>query len=319
MKHKIVELAQDVLSREPQRRPETDWIRKMVDRLAESEGIKSRAETDRMIFEKMYARTPKKTEITKIRYWRTGHHLPAGRGEALLFARVLGLDQAETDYFLQACMEKSDLLFETPPAPGDGQYFRYQERAKLMERMVSEYIASVPPARMFRLNIPYKNLGTYVRHLYCLDALGATAFAAKGCQKEPAVSHLSSSNYESEFLRTRKLLGEIPRRTMLRQIILLGIPYLNRRLADTRLEALGYLPLTEGHTSPQGALTDDLVIGFLKLYEDSCAGQEPLACRQWCFEQLSMLDRFLLENKKEDYRFMYFRILSTMAGDTDNA
>lgn len=318
MIHNITELAAEVLLREAQCRTETDWIQKMVDRLAEAEGLKSRAETDRIIFEKMYGRAPEKTESTKIRYWRTGHHLPAGRDEALLFAEALGLDRAEKDYFLQACMEKSDLLFETPPEPGDGQYSRYRERRELMETMISEYIAFLPPARMFGLNIPYKNLGAYVRHLYCMDALSATALAAKDCGREAALSHLSSSNYESEFLRTRKLLGEIPRRTMLRQIILLGIPYLNRRLTDMRLEALGYLPLTEGHTNPQGALTDDLVIGFLGLYEEACAGKEPLVCRQWCFEQLSILDRFLLEHGKEAYRFMYFRILATMADEKDS-
>lgn len=314
MKHKIILLAQKILSQEPERRHEADWIQRRFLRLAETEGTKGKAETDRMIFESMYGRTPKMTEITKIRYWRTGRHLPFGRGEALRFARALKLDRAETVYFLQACMEKSDLVFETPPRPGERLYSCYQERAGLMESMISEYLAFVPPARMSQMEIPYKNLGAYVRHLYCMDALSATAFAAEEWAKKLAGHHLSSGNYESEFLRTRKLLGEIPRRTMLRQILLLGIPYLNRPLVDKRLAAFGYLPLTEGHTSQQGALIDDLVIGFLNLYETSCRGQEPLACRQWCLEQLSILDRFFLEQGKEAYRFLYFRILSTMTG-----
>lgn len=103
---------------------------------------------------------------------------------------------------------------------------------------------------------------------------------------------------------------------MLRQIFLLGLPYMNRRLMDERLSRLGYLPLTEGHTSQKGALVDDLVIGLLKLYEDSCTGQDPLACRHWMFEQLSILDQYFLDRKKEEYRFLYFRILSTMDGYT---
>lgn len=314
MEHKVIQLARAVISQETGRRPEAEWIQRRVDRLAAAEEIKSRAEMDQLIYEKMYARAPKKTETTKIRYWRTGHHLPIRREEALVFAKVLQMDQQEINYFLQACMEKSDLIFEEPPEPEHVFYSQYKKRTMLMENMIAEYIAFVPPARMFQLDIPYENLDAYARHLYCIDALSATVFASGCHRKEIVENHLSSSNYESEFLRIRKLLGEIPRRTMLRQIFLLGIPYLNRRLVDERLCALGYLPLTEGHTSQRGALVDDLVIGLLKLYEDSCTGLDPLTCRHWIFEQLSILDQYLLDCKKEEYRFLYFRILSTMDG-----
>lgn len=314
MEHKVIQLARTVISREPGRRPEAEWIQKRVDRIADIEGIKSRAEMDQLIYEKMYARAPKKTETTKIRYWRTGHHLPIRREEALAFARVLQMDQEEINYFLQACMEKSDLVFEEPPEPEHGSYFQYIARTALMEDMISEYIAFVPPARMFQLDIPYENLSAYARHLYCIDALSSTAFASGSHRKEIVENHLSSSNYESEFLRIRRLLGEIPRRTMLRQIFLLGIPYLNCRIVDERLRALGYLPLTEGHTSQRGALVDDVVIGLLKLYEECCTGQDPLSCRHWLFEQLSILDQYFLDCQKEEYRFLYFRILETMDG-----
>ena len=101
---------------------------------------------------------------------------------------------------------------------------------------------------------------------------------------------------------------------ILRQIFIMGVPYLNRRLMDERLTGLGYLPLTEGHTSPKGALVDDLVIGFLKLYEESCTGQEPIVCRNWIMDQFGRLDRYLLEQGKDEYRFLYFRVLSMMIG-----
>lgn len=316
MEHDVIGLAETVISREPARRPEAKWIQQRVDRLADTQGIKSRAETDQLIYEKMYARAPKKTDTTKIRYWRTGYHLPAGREEALAFARVLKLNQSETTWFLQACMEKSDLVFEKVPGAECPFYSVYKERTALMEAMIFQYIEAVPPARMFQLGIPYEKLENYVRHLYCIDALNGTAFALGSSKKEIVKNHLSSSNYESEFLRTRRLLGEIPRRSMLRQIFLLSLPYLNRRLMDERLSRLGYLPLTKGHTSQRGALVDDLVIGLLKLYEASCTGQDPLTCRHWMFEQLSILDQYFLDRKKEEYRFLYFRILSTMDGYT---
>ena len=316
-KHKIIQLAQNIISRESKRRPETEWIQTQADRLAESEGIKSRMELDCLLYEKMYARVPKKTDAVKIRYWRTGHHLPSGREEALAFAKALQLNRQAETYLLQTCMEKSDVVFDTPPKTGDALYPLYGKRRQLMEEMLAEYIAQIPPARIIQMDIPYSNLPAYARHLYCIDALSATALFDDAHKAELAKNHLSSNNYESEFLRTRNLLGEIPRRTMLRQIILLGIPYLNRRLVDERLQELGYLSLTPGHTNQRGALVDDLVIELLALYEECCAGKDPLTCRHWLFEQLRILDQYLLANGKEDYRFMYFRTLSTMAGYGD--
>lgn len=182
-----------------------------------------------------------------------------------------------------------------------------------MENMISEYIAQVPPSRIVQLNIPYERLAAYARHLYCVDALSASAVCLQGRREQVEENHFSSMNYESEFLRVRRLLGEIPRRTMLRHVFLFGIPYLNRRIMDERLKGLGYLPLTEGHTSPGGAAVDDLVIKLLALYEECCTGQEPLKCRQWMFERLQALDRYLQNSGNEEYRFLYFRSLSTMA------
>lgn len=313
MDNKLITLAEEIISKEPKRRPEAAWIQTKVDILAASEGIKSKAEMDQLIYEKMYAAAPGKTGTTKIRYWRTGHHLPGSREEALMFTKVLQMNQEETLYFLQACMEKSDVVFENPPEPGEEAYFEYRKRTELMETMISEYIASIPPARMLQLDIPYDSLPWYARHLYCIDALSASIFGESPGLKEMAEHHVTSSNYEAEFLRIKRLLGEIPRRAILRQILIMGNPYLNRRLVDERLKTFGYLPLTEGHTSPKGALVDDLVIKFLNFYEEVCTGFTPLACRSWFLEQIGILDRYLLECDKE-YRVLYFRSLSNMIG-----
>lgn len=314
MENRIINLADQILSGEPKRRPEAEWLQGIADRMAEAEGFKSRSEMDRLIYEKMYGRAPKKNDTTKIRYWRTGRHLPASREEALMLARVLQMKPEEQTYFLQAYMEKSDRVFQEEPKPEDVSYGIYRSRRERMEEMVAEYIDAIPPARMLQLNIPYENLSAYARHLYCMDALNMTAFFEELRRKGGTERHLTSNNYEAEFLRIRRLLGEIPRRVILRQIIIMGIPYLNRRLVDEKLVGLGYLPLTEGHTSPKGALVDDLMIGFLKLYEEVCAGQDPLVCRSFIMEQLGRLDRYLLERGKEEYRLLYFRVLSTMIG-----
>lgn len=312
MKDRVMGLVEEVVSREPKRRPEAEWLQGLADRLAETEGIRSRGETDRLIFEKMYGRAPSQTETVKIRFWRTGRHLPVGREEAL------GMDAGEKVYFLQACMEKSDVVFQEPPGREDGRSALYQERTALMEGMIAEYIAQIPPARFIRLNIPYERLASYARHLYCMDAVCATRLRGSGDEGAKGLrDHFSSVNYESEFLRIRKLLGEIPRRTMLRHIFLLGLPYLNRRLLDERLGRLGYLPLTEGHTGTRGEQLDDLVIGLFRLYEEACDGREPLVCREWLFDMLSALDRYLQGTGREEYRFLYFRSLSAMVNDSE--
>ena len=315
MADKVKRLAESVFAREPKHRPEAQGIQRQAERMAQNHGISSRGETDRLIFEKMYARVPAQKDTVKIRYWRTGRHLPAGREEALLFAGALGMGQSETQYFLQVCMEKSDTIFEEPLNPEDERFCLYKGRTDLMEGMIAEYIAQVPPSRIIQLNIPYERLAAYARHLYCMDAVRATALYGEGDGKRNLKTHFSSVNYESEFLRMRKLLGEIPRRTMLRHIFLLGMPYLNRRLLDERLGMLGYLPLTEGHTGTRGELLDDMLIGFLKLYERDCAGCDPLACRGWLLDRLCGLDRYLRDAGKDEYRFLYFRGLTSMMGE----
>lgn len=359
MERKIIGLARQVIAREPRKRPESERIRQWALRLAETEGIGSMAELDQLIYMKMYGGIPVKSGALKIRYWRTGRHLPLDREEALSFACALGLDRDETLYLLQAVMEKSDRVFSgevsrpaaagmqesrgvplveecaaMPPdgacavVPPDGEYVvalpdracaalpsdeEYARRVGLMNELLEEYIAGVLPARMIQMNVPFERLGSFARHLFCVDALQASALSAALDGTAVIENHLSSGNYESEFLRICRLQGEIPRRTMLRHIFLMGLPYLNRRLADERLKAFGYLPLTDGHTSPDGALSDDLVIGLLNLYEAECDGKEPMECRKWMTEQLRALDTYLRDAGRDHYRFLHFRSLETMA------
>ncbi len=309
MERRIIALAREVIAREPKKRPEAERIREWASRLARAEGTGSLADLDRLIYTKMYGELPVRAGALKIRYWRTGHHIPRDREEALLFARALGLDEAETLYLLQTVMEKSDRIFSDGEWP-DAEYVR---RAERMEEMLREYIAGVPPARMIQLDIPYERLNGFARHLFCIDALQASALAAEASEAAVIENHMSSINYEAEFLRICRLQGEIPRRVMLRHIFLLGLPYLNRRLVDERLRELGYLPLTEGHTNPVGALADDLVIGILSLYESECSGKDPLECRSWLLEQLRALDLYLRDSGRDGYRFLCFRSLATMA------
>lgn len=184
MEDKMIALAREIVEREPKRRPEADQIQQRADDFARMEGIQSRAEADRLIFEKMYARAPQRTETTKIRYWRTGRHLPGSRAEALRFADVLRMNEEERRWFLQSYMEKSDVMWEKVPEENENSRAEYEKRTALMEEMISEYIASVPAHWMVHLGIAYESLTSHVRHLYCTDALNATAQTPRRPEKD---------------------------------------------------------------------------------------------------------------------------------------
>ncbi|MDE6621348.1 MAG: hypothetical protein K2K74_12845 [Lachnospiraceae bacterium] len=84
--------------------------------------------------------------------------------------------------------------------------------------------------------------------------------------------HFLSVSYESELTKSFKLEGEIPRKTMLRHLLLLGMPFISHQVLNDGLMNLGYLPLTEGHTMITGEYLDVLLLFFLSLYEESCRG-----------------------------------------------
>ena len=308
MEYQIEHIVDTIIAREPPQRPEIDWLQQKVSRLAEAEGLSGRLEADRLIFERMYARVPQKSEAMKLRYWRTGRHLPARRDEIQLYAQALDLTPEETLFFLQSCLAKSDRIFTrehlTDPA--------CLSRRGRMEEMIFEYVDQVPPARMLQLDIPYSRLGGHVRHLYCLDALSTISHPSREGRTKKIEDHGSSSPYESEFLRQRELFGEIPRQTMLRHIILFSMPCLNRRIVDDRLRELGYLPLTEGHTTVRGALLDDLLLEVLDLYQKTCFGRDPLACRRWLLDLFRHVDQYLTDLRRDSYQFLYFRMLSNL-------
>ena len=274
-----------------------------------SEQLSGRLEADRLIFERMYARVPKKSEALKLRYWRTGRHLPTRREETEQYTQALNLTAEESLYFLQACLEKNDRAFDRKDL-NDPQYLLRREQ---MEEMIAEYVDQVPPAQMLQLDIPYSKLSGYVRHLYCMDAMGIINPVPRSSGPQNLPDHGSSSHYESEFLRQRKLFGEIPRQSMLRHIVIFSLPYLNRRIISERLMAFGYLPLTEGHTTTRGALLDDLLLAVLDLYQTSCAGKDPLTCRRWLLEQFRHIDRYLTSLGQDRYQFMYFRMMASLA------
>ena len=76
-------------------------------------GLLGKSEADSLIFEKMYSHAPQKaSDVLKIRYWRTGRHVPSKREQLLEFGRALDMDSRELDYFVRAYYDKSRWVFD---------------------------------------------------------------------------------------------------------------------------------------------------------------------------------------------------------------
>ena len=149
---------------------------------------------------------------------------------------------------------------------------------------------------------PLSNL----RHLYYVDALQYI------CQ-EPSSSfwekHIYSIRYDMELKRSLKLLGEIPRRTMIRHLIILGLPDLSTAWMNEQLSFFGYLPLTPEHTLTGGEYLDRLLLGILASYEEMKRKNGPDCARLWFLNSYRRLDTYFIKNQKNSFRFMYFKSL----------
>ncbi len=304
VKAELEELARACIRLGEEERPEMVWLKKRYERFRKAEGIFKKTEADELIYAKMYASLPQRPSDTlKIRYWRTGRHMPVNRSQCVAFGRALDLSEEEQRELLISYCDRCDRTFGTEPEPETPEGRIYEQRRSRLEELTAEYLDKIHPIRRMRMGVRRQDMKHYLRHFYYMDArtyLGQKNH--KGSEK-----HFDSINYDSEFSRQMLLLGEIPRRSMIRHIIIFAQPFLNRRLVSEYLEGFGYLPLTEKHSTARGSHLDRLVLGFLKLYEESCRGMDPAECSVWLQEAYQCLDVCLGE--KEDLRFLYFKAL----------
>ena len=90
---KIRTLAKECVKASQGERPEVRRLKNIYEELREAKGL-SRAGMDALIYQRIYGKEPERTSSTlKIRYWRTGHHVPVNRDTALAFARALVMGQ----------------------------------------------------------------------------------------------------------------------------------------------------------------------------------------------------------------------------------
>ncbi|MDY3919132.1 MAG: hypothetical protein SOZ59_09070 [Candidatus Limivivens sp.] len=297
-REEILRLAQKCLDMGTGKRPEVKWLSEVYDRFRRKQGMLSKAEADQLLCERM-GRT---CGSLNVRYWRTGKHLPVNREQCLAFGRALELTEPEMRVLIQEYYDRSETVYSE--IPGEEDLF-YWERRERMEDLQREYLTKVRPELFFRNNSTWESQKRNFRHLYYVDASRYTIAGERWGYEDRSVS----MNYYSELNRVLCLQGEIPRKTMIRHLMILCVPYLSIQRMDEYLKLFGYLPLTEEHTQAGGEYLDWLLIRVLELYGKRCRGKEPEECTQWLQSSCRLLDQFFAERGERRLRFMDFKAL----------
>ena len=91
--HKIAEKCIQLTGKE---RPEVIWLQEHHKKLQNDCGLKSKIDTDQLLYERMYQKKLKELHnLTKLRYWRTGRSVPGNREQCLSYGHALGLSGNE--------------------------------------------------------------------------------------------------------------------------------------------------------------------------------------------------------------------------------
>lgn len=302
---KIRALAKECLEASRGERPEVRRLKAIYEKKRKELGL-SKSDMDFHIYQRMYGKLPSASGALKIRYWRTGHHLPANRGTAQAFAQALELSSEESVWLLTAWLDKSrDFYQQTPPR----ENALYWERRRHLEELAFDYLKRMsarPPASLSSVRLAEEESLSSLRHLYYVDAL-------QYIQPEPSSpfweKHIYSTRYDMELKRSLKLLGEIPRKTMIRHLILLGLPDVSAPWLNSQLSFFGYLPLMKGHTLTGGEHLDRLLLGILAAYEELKEKNGAERAQLWFLHCYRRLDAYFVKNHRNGFRFMYFKSL----------
>lgn len=285
-------------------RPEVKWLQKKYDFFMRKNGLNSRMEADALLYEKMYAALPERSsQLTKLRLWRTGHHIPSDRNQILMLGKALELSESDQLYLMQVYADRSDMVFNTASTDNPD----YQKRLKVMDIMIQEYLMKLHPDELIQFKIFSEDAFPSLRHIYFSHACGYTFQSARSDIHN--ISRLASISYGSELKKNVRLLGDIPRKTMIRHILIMCTPFINERVINEYLTAFGYCRLNSEHTLVGGECFDDMLLRILDLYQDSCQNKSPQECRKWLQIVFRYIDQYLRAQGNNRLRPFYFKTL----------
>lgn len=298
--NEMLVMAADCIRGGFRQRPELAWLKARYEEKRMEYGLK-KADMDVLIYTRMYGCKPKEaSELLKVRYWRTGQHMPLNRETCLRFCRALEMDAAGTSYMLTAYMDTSREYYECEPAAGTDKV--YWTRRQLLEELTRNYLHFYDASKDGTTKVSLSRL----RHLYYLNALQYHPPVTGGRSWDKPIY---SINYDTEFRRNLLLLGEIPRCTMLRHLILLMLPELSLQRLQEALIEFGYLPLSPAHTLRGGEHLDRLLLHMIKLYEEIDAAEGSASAAGWFLYCYRCLDTYFVEHQATGFRFLHFKTL----------
>lgn len=302
----MTRLAMECISLGGRPRPELRWLNCRYDRVKKRCGLRSKTETDKLLYERMYGRAPKKdSEVLKLRYWRTGKCMPGNREHCLLFGKALELSETEMEFFVQQYYDRGMELYD---AVSDAADPAYRERRAYLKQIVEAYLRNVPENKLESLHIPRKKAGVFLRHIYFTDALRYIKVSGE-LKPEIINKHITSLRYESEFARQMRLSGEIPRKALIRHLLILGMPDVTLKKMNRQLRFFGYLPLEEEHTMARGERLDWLLIRLFQMYEEKRRETDDVRAGIWFREACRTLDEVFKKEGCSRLRFMHFKAL----------
>lgn len=293
----ILTLANQCISLSHKERPELLWLKERYRIFQTVHHQKSRAAADSLLYEYIYGQPPAKaSDVLKIRYWRTGQHVPFTRKDCLAFGHALGLSDAELNYLIQAYFNLC-ITDDLRKLSGD------------MNQMAEQYLSSIPYEKLCYFRVTPDTLKHNLRHLYFTDAISYIHSPVNFAKPYPLKKHITSTHYDSEFLRLMQLRGKIPRATLIRHFIILGLPSIRLDKLNRLLDRFGYVPLSDDHTLIGGERADWLIIRLLLLYEELCHISGEAYAHKWFRESCRILDLYFAQSGYGKLRFMHFRAL----------
>lgn len=303
---KLYELADTCILLGQKERPELIWLKEKHSQIQKKYQLKNKTSADEFLYEHMYGHSPEKPSDTlKLRYWRTGRYTPGNREQCLLFGTALELSDEDMIYMIQNYYDRNLTVYLSEAAESDTAYM---QKCTYLKLFAESYLDKVSSERLTDLRIPDGQNAHYLRHLYFTDAF---SYVHMPEMKQNVLSkHITSTRYDSEFTRQMKLLGEIPRKTMVRHLLIFGLPDLTLEKMNQLLTFFGYLPLTEDHTLTCGEHLDWLLIHLFELYGKECERLSSGDRLDWFQEASRILDAYFTENNHPHLRFMYFKALN---------
>ncbi len=302
----IIRILPSLEKADPRERFEVKWLKNKYAQFMDANGLRSKLEADRLLFERMYGKPPVRGQDTlKIRYWRTGQHLPINFNECRSFGAALELCEEDLIFLLQGYYDSCDRIYINEPADPEDVYWT---RRNALSALTDAYLRHIPRGRLEELNIAPDALWHNLRHLYYTDALRYVS-ERHAAAKVNLNRHINSMTYDSELDRNLKLLGVIPRKTMIRHLIILGAPDISAERLSAQLVQLGYLPLHKWHTMRHGEQLDRLLLLLLRHYEEACAGRPRRERLQWLQKSCQLLDTHFAQQGNARLRFMFFKSL----------